>query len=145
MEIKRYLLGILFALMLPMTVHAEEITDEEKELLARICVAEAEAECEEGQRFVIDTILNRVDSDDYPDSIKAVIFQKGQFTCTVNGRLDRIEVIDEVVELVEEEIYARTNYDCLYFQGGGYHKFAEPIAKIGNHYFSKPKDDKKEI
>ena len=35
---------------------------EDIELIALVTMAEAEGECEEGKRLVIDTILNRVDS-----------------------------------------------------------------------------------
>ena len=65
-------------------VYIPEVSEEEIELIARITWCEAGAECEEGKRLVIDTILNRVDSDHFPDSIEGVIFQPNQFSPVSN-------------------------------------------------------------
>lgn len=47
----------------PMSVEMQnEVSDADIELLALLTMAEAEGECEEGQRLVIDTVLNRVDN-----------------------------------------------------------------------------------
>lgn len=43
----------------------EEMSKEDVELIALVTMAEAEGECEEGKRLVIDTILNRVDSEHF--------------------------------------------------------------------------------
>ena len=43
---------------------------EDIELIALVTMAEAEGECEEGKRLVIDTILNRVDSVYFPDRLQ---------------------------------------------------------------------------
>lgn len=51
-------------------------TREEIELLALCAMAEAEGECEQGQRLVIDSVLNRVDNPHFPDTISEVIWQK---------------------------------------------------------------------
>lgn len=51
-------------------------TREEIELLALCAMAEAEGECEQGQRLVIDSVLNRVDDPHFPDTISEVIWQK---------------------------------------------------------------------
>ena len=45
-----------------------EMSREDVELIALVTMAEAEGECEEGKRLVIDTVLNRVDSDYFPDT-----------------------------------------------------------------------------
>lgn len=112
-------------------------TDEEIDLISIITMAEAEGESELGQRLVIDVILNRVDSDLFPDTVNDVIYQKNQFTSTYNGRMDRCYVKDEIRALVLEEMKARTNSEVLYFRSGHYHSFGTPIINEGNHYFSK--------
>ena len=66
-------------------------TSYEGYLLARIAMAEAESEDTECKALVILTVLNRVGSDSFPDSIEEVIFQKGQFSPISNGRWDRVE------------------------------------------------------
>lgn len=112
------------------------ITIEEMELIALVTMAEAEGECEEGKRLVIDTILNRMDSDKWPDTAEGVIYQKSQFTSMWNGRVDRCYVMDDILQLVKEELVSRTNYDVVFFRTGHYSKYGTPAFKVGNHYFS---------
>ena len=106
------------------------------ELIALVTMAEAEGESELGKRLVIDTILNRIDSDSYPNTATGVIYQKGQFSSMWNGRVDRCYVRDDIVELVKEELQQRTNSDVLYFKMYSYHNWGTPILKEGCHYFS---------
>lgn len=113
------------------------ITEEEIELLALVTIAEAEGECEEGKRLVIDVILNRVDSGRFGDTIHEVIFAPNQFSSMWNGRVDRCNVTDEVRQLVIEELENRTSYEVLYFRTMHYHTFGTPLFQVGNHYFSK--------
>lgn len=114
-----------------------DISDQEIELLALLTVAEAEGEPEEGKRLVIDTVLNRVDSGYFPDTIYDVIYQPYQFTSMTNGRSERCVVTDEVRELVREEVLSRTNSDVVFFRAHSYSRYGIPMFKIGNHYFSK--------
>ena len=55
------------------------ITPAERELLASIVWLEARGECFSGQQAVVEVILNRVHSGDFPDSVAAVIYEAGQF------------------------------------------------------------------
>lgn len=112
------------------------IATDELELLALVVMAEAEGECEEGQRLVIDTILNRVDSEHFPNTITEVIYQNQQFTSMTNGRVDRCHVQDDIYQLVLEEVGSRTNYDVMFFTAGGYGQYGTPMFQIGNHYFA---------
>ena len=114
-----------------------QLSNSEIELIALITIGEAEGESVEGKRMVIDVILNRMDSCGFPDTVKGVIYQKGQFECTWNGRLNRCTVTDEVRQLVREELKSRSNSEVLYFRTGHYHGFGTPVVKVGNHYFSK--------
>ena len=115
-----------------------DISDQEIELLALLTMAEAEGECEEGKRLVIDTVLNRVDSKYFPNTIHDVIYQRYQFTSMTNGRSDRCKdkVTDKIRELVREEALSRTNSDVVFFQAGCYSRYGVPMFQVGNHYFS---------
>lgn len=113
----------------------QQVTDEEIWLIAWITMGEAEGECEEGKRLVIDTILNRVDHNSFPDTIYDVIYQPSQFSCVWNGRLDRTAATEEVCQLVREELVNRCNYEVLYFTAGNYGKWGEHLFQVGNHYF----------
>lgn len=113
-------------------------TDEEINLIALVAVAESEGEPEEGQRLVIDTILNRVESgySYWPDTVTGVVYQPSQFSSMWDGRADRCRVTDEMVQLVKEELKSRTNTEVVYFRVGHYSPYGTPMFQVGNHYFS---------
>lgn len=106
------------------------------ELLSLVAVGEAESESEAGKRLVIDTALNRVDSDEFPDTVYDVVYQKNAFESMWNGRLERVTVTNEIRQLVKEELSSRSNTEVLYFGSKGYSKYGTPLFKLGNHYFS---------
>lgn len=112
------------------------ISKEDLELIALITMAEAEGESEHGKRLVISTILNRVDSEYFPDTVKGVIYQPNAFTSVWNGRVDRCEVLPDICRLVEDEINSRTNGDVVFFSAGDYSNYGVPMFSEGNHYFS---------
>lgn len=111
------------------------LSDEDVKLIALVTMAEAEGESELGKRLVIDTILNRKDSPDFPDAVREVIYQPAQFSSMWNGRVDRCYVLDDICQLVWEELEGRTDYDVMFFTAGEYGKFGEPMFREGNHYF----------
>ena len=115
----------------------ELISNEDVELIALVTMAEAEGECEEGKRLVIDTILNRVDSKHFPNTIYDVIYQPNHFSSMWNGRIDRCKVREDICQLVKEELESRTNYDVIFFTAGYYSKYGVPLFQVENHYFSK--------
>lgn len=112
------------------------ISEDEAGLIALITMAEAEAEPVEGQRLVIDSILNRVDSDAFPNNVYDVIYQSGQFDCVWNGRMDSCYVRDDIYQLVIEEMNCRYNYDVVFFRTGYYSDYGTPAFQVGNHFFS---------
>lgn len=116
---------------------AIDISEEELDLIALVTMAEAEGEPEQGQRLVIDVILNRVDSPHFPDTITDVIYQKNQFTSMWNGRADRCYVQDNILNLVKEEVINRSNSNVVFFRTERYSSFGIPVFRVGDHYFSK--------
>lgn len=111
------------------------LSDSDIDLIALITMAEAEGECEEGQRLVIDVILNRLEFECFSDTVYEIVYRPKQFTSTVNGRVDRCYVKDSIRQLVIEELEFQTNYDIVYFRAGHY-GCGTPAFKVGNHYFS---------
>lgn len=81
-------------------------TREEIELLALCAMAEAEGECEQGQRLVIDSVLNRVDDPHFPDTISEVIWQKNQYAGMYGDRITRCYVIVSCGEGDHNDPYA---------------------------------------
>jgi N-acetylmuramoyl-L-alanine amidase len=118
------------------------ITSSEKDLLARLVRAEAESESYSGKVAVATVVLNRVDSSQFPNTIKGVIYQKGQFSPVSNGSINK-SASSEDFRAVEEALASRG-------QGSGSLFFYNPdIATsrwldsrpttevIGNHVFKK--------
>lgn len=58
------------------------VTEEERELIARIVYLEARGEPAEGQQAVAEVILNRVAAENFPDTVADVVYQENpqQFT-----------------------------------------------------------------
>ena len=110
-------------------------SDADVELLALVMMGEAEGESDDGKRLVIDTVLNRVDSKHFPNTIHEVVYQKNQFSAMWGSRLSRTFVTAEARQLVREELEKRTNYDVIFFTAGGYGRYGKPIFQVGNHYF----------
>jgi len=78
------------------------ITAIEHKLLIKITYLEARGESLEGKTAVVRTILNRVESKDFPDSIEEVIYQPGQFQPV--KYLEEVEVEERYMEEIEEAI-----------------------------------------
>lgn len=114
-----------------------KMSKEDVKLIALVTMAEAEGECEKGKCLVIDTVLNRVDSEYFPDTVYEVIYQPNQFSSMWNGRVDRCEVREDICDLVYEELESRSNYDVVFFTAGEYSAYGVPMFQVGNHYFSK--------
>ena len=133
-------------------VEPEEETEgfdwEESYLLCKIAMAEAEGEDVEGKALVMLTVLNRVKSENayFEDTIKEVIFQKGEFSPIINGRFFRVEPNEECWEALE---MVENGWDesegSLYFEGvtnkpTWHSKNLEKLFTHGNHTFYKEKE-----
>lgn len=109
------------------------------ELLAALVHAEAGNQDMKGRRLVADTVLNRVRSADYPDSIEGVIYQRGQFSTVSDGALDRAlagattDADREAARLAIEE--GPVDQFVLFFCSTGYSAYGTPAFKYQDHYF----------
>lgn len=79
-----------------------EASYEESQCLMKIAQAEAGNQGVDGMALVMKVILNRVESNLYPDNIYDVIAQKGQFESYFNGNYEKSMPSDECVEAYEE-------------------------------------------
>lgn len=106
----------------PEFTYSKDWDYEDSYLLAKIAMAEAEGRSTQTKTLIVMTVLNRVWSDEFPDTIKEVIFQeyKGvyQFTPIANGRWDRVEPNDDCWEAVQIVMEAKYDYSggALYFE-----------------------------
>ena len=102
----------------------------EKELIAKLVHAEAGNQDQVGKRLVVDVILNRMASEDFPDTVSGVIYQVGQFTTPAN-----FYTADDL-EAVEKELGDLLDSEVLYFRTGKYHSHGNKLYQHGAHYFS---------
>lgn len=67
------------------------LTEDERYLLAKIAMAEAEGEDTKGKALVMLVVINRVRAVGFPNTVEEVIYQPRQFSPVANGRFDRME------------------------------------------------------
>lgn len=76
-----------------------ELTQDEKDLLASIVWLEARGESFEGQQAVAEVVFNRMVADNFPDTLRGVIYAEGQFpTAKMVGRAEPDETQYEAIE-----------------------------------------------
>ena len=97
-----------------------KITQSEYDNLLRLVEAEAGGEDLIGKMLVANVVLNRVESDQFPDSINEVIFQSNngvtQFSPVSDGRFYAIKVSQQTVEAVNLALQGEDNSQgALYF------------------------------
>ena len=123
-------LFILFLYITSFIVWGHEYTSSDIVSIGKVVYHEADNQSELGKRLVIDTILNRVESDEFPNTIEDVLSQPGQY-CNPSEYPPK-----DYYRLVAEELYFRTNSDVLWYRTKKYHTYGVPIIKEGDHYFS---------
>lgn len=102
-----------------------DIAPSELEVLCRIVEAEAGGEDEEGKLLVANVVLNRVNSDKFPDTVTEVVFQRSkgitQFSPVANGRYYCVEISEETVQAVERALEGEDiSQGALYFAARKY-------------------------
>lgn len=100
-------------------------SEEELEVLLRIVEAEAGNEDEDGKLLVANVVLNRVNSDKFPDTVKEVVFQRekgvSQFSPVYNGSYYKVTVSEETVSAVERALAGEDiSQGALYFAARKY-------------------------
>ena len=105
-----------------------ELDEADKILLAKVVHREARGEDFIGKRLVADTILNRIDSDSFPDTVSSVI-------TNVYAR-PALSYTEDDMLAVEMELLQRLDDEVIYFRTGQFHSCGEPMYQHGAHYFS---------
>ncbi|MFC7322570.1 cell wall hydrolase [Halobacillus campisalis] len=122
-------------LKLPVTAN-----DYEKDLLARLVEAEAEGESYAGKVAVATVVLNRVETDRFPDSIHGVIYDGYQFSPVLNGSINE-PASQESKDAVDEALaYQGFDNGSIFFYNpdkaqSSYLSKQEVTTVIGNHVF----------
>lgn len=100
--------------------YAIDLTDEEIDILQRIVEAEATGENIKGKILVANVILNRVKDDDFPNTIKGVVFQRDgstyQFSPIKDKRYWSVKISKDTVKAVERVMQGEDySKGALYF------------------------------
>lgn len=115
------------------------ITDEMR-MVAQLVQAEAGNQDLTGKRLVADVVLNRVDSERFPNTVEEVIFQRNpvQFGVIVDGAFDRVggDVSEECFKAVQMEWEKETRLDKNVMYFNGVHENGKNPFKHGDHWFS---------
>ena len=115
------------------------LTKEEKELICRISYLECGNQCEEGQRAVIEVILNRLISERWPDTIEEVLSAPHQFSTwhrrdkVTDEQVAKMNRILRIVYSEEEKILSSEKY--VYFNCAEH--FGNDCVRIQGHWFWK--------
>lgn len=111
-------------------------------LLARVVGGEAEGEPYEGRVAVAAVILNRVASDQFPNTLAGVIYQPNAFESITNGVANRTPSAESVKAAQDAINGWDPTYGCIFFWNP-----SKPVSKwiwsrpivtrIGGHVFAK--------
>ena len=101
------------------------LEQEELEALLRIVEAEAGCEDEEGKLLVANVVLNRLNSDKFPDSITEIVFQREngvtQFSPVADGSYYKVTISEETVDAVGRALAGEDiSRGALYFAARKY-------------------------
>lgn len=119
----------------------EQISEKEKDLLARLVTAEAKGEPYAGKVAVAAVVLNRVENDQFPDTIQQVIYQEKQFEPVDNGMINK-PAATEAKKAVNEALAKNGEItDALYFfnpdeTDSKWLRTRNVTEEIGNHRFA---------
>ena len=112
------------------------LTDYEKDLICRIAFREAGNQSEEGKRAVIEVILNRLNSDVWPNTVEGVLSQSHQFS-TWRGRAnvsaENVASIQLILDKVSTEEPVLSE-DYVYFNSLSNPRMNNRV-KIQDHWF----------
>ncbi len=119
-----------------------EVTAKEKDMLIRLVSAEARGESLEGQIAVAAVVLNRVQSDKFPNSVWDVIHQPRQFTPVENDSLPKtagstcVEAVERALRGEDPTGGALFFYNPATTQAADYWATKPVLKRIGNHNFA---------
>lgn len=95
---------------------AIQYTTQDYEVLTRIVQAESGGCDMKGRILIANVIFNRVRSDEFPDTITEVVYQKSQFSPVSDGSMKKCKVTPETIEAVDRALTGEDySQGALYF------------------------------
>ena len=103
-----------------MSFEGQALNENDMEILCRLVEAEAGGEDFQGKKLVAHVVLNRLEHEQFPDTIKDVVFETRQgitqFSPVKDGRYYRVKVSEETKTAVEQAVKDEDNAGgALYF------------------------------
>lgn len=118
------------------------LNEKEVLLLAKIINAEAGNQPYKGKLAVGNVVMNRVASPKFPDTIREVVYQKGQFSPVANGSINK-KPNNDSIKAAKEILKGRRilHKDVLFFYNPDISTSRwiftrEVVLKIGEHSFA---------
>lgn len=109
----------------------------EFELFQRVVFAEAGNQGFFGKQLVADVILNRLASEQFPNTLEGVLMQKNQFECVATGAIYCYNLDEESKRaIIAELMLERQNKKILFFRTERFSEYGTPAFQYGDHYFS---------
>jgi len=121
---------------------AISIDPDELALLAKLVQVEAGNESYEGKLAVASVVMNRVSSDNFPDTVKDVIYAPHQFPPATNGLLDKAKASEDCIKAAKAALSGENNVPgAVYFFNARLEpkklKLVDVVKVIGSHTFAK--------
>lgn len=120
----------------------KSVNNDDSYLLAQIINAEAKGEPYNGKVAVGNVVMNRVNHPDFPDTVRGVVFQKGQFSPVTNGSIYN-KPSDEALKAANEVMNGKqiVGRQALFFYNpktstSDWIFSRTTITDIGNHRFA---------
>lgn len=119
--------------------HACGLSVDEFILLSSVVEAESNRSTTDtlGRKLIAETVLNRVNSGNWPNSITGVCFQSGQFAVVESGAIysvGRTELSDAAVMEAITEVNTGSAPNVIYFNNSGY-TIGDAYCEAGGNYF----------
>lgn len=135
---EEWLTGIAIGLLIGILLFSKlafgaELSDEDVKMLEQVTYLEAGNQNLIGKRLVVSVILNRVDSDIFPNSVREVLSQDGQFSTYRHLNDAQPTWTDQLAVKMETERRLNTE---VYFFRTNYYGCGDPLFQYGDHYFS---------
>ena len=118
------------------------VTPDELDILHRIVWAEARGEDARGQQLIVNVIMNRVNSPGFPDTLRDVVFQPGQFSPIANGAFERATPDQRIRDAVQAAISGEDNSQSATFfralrgaEGSWHEQNLKRLFEHGAHRF----------
>jgi len=134
-----------YAISVGQTSHLTHVTisTDDRELLAQLVHAEASGEPFKGKVKVAQVVLNRVRSPQFPNTVRHVIMQKGQFSPVANGTIHNTPNSSDYLATDTALHNEKSGDGSLYFfnpkisTDGQWFSSLETTTVIGHHVFKK--------